>query len=37
MVNLSWVIIWFEVILSLKINLDKNKFIRVGRVDNIEE
>ena len=34
--HLSWVLMWFEVISSLRINLDKSEIIPVGRVENLE-
>ena len=34
---LCWLLIWFEVISRLKINLDKSKLIFAGRWENIEE
>ena len=34
--HLSWVLMWFEVISGLKINLDKSEIILVGRVENLE-
>ena len=37
MVHLSWLLMWFKVISSLKINFEKSKLILVGRVDNTEE
>ena len=37
MVYLSCVLMWFKVILGLKINLDKSELIKVGRLDNEEE
>ena len=36
MVHLCWLLMWFEVILGLKINLEKSKLIVIGRVDNAE-
>ena len=37
MTFLSWLFMWFEVILGLKVNLDKSELIPVGNVDNVEE
>ena len=37
MVSLSWLLIWFETISGLKINLDKSEILPVGRVDNVED
>ena len=37
MVYLSWILMWFEAISGLKINLDKSEILPVGRVDNVEE
>lgn len=37
MTYLSWLLIWFEVILELRINLDKNEITLVERVENLEE
>ncbi|RVX12646.1 LINE-1 reverse transcriptase-like [Vitis vinifera] len=37
MVYLSWILMWFEAISGLKINLDKSEIFPVGRVDNVEE
>ena len=34
---LSWLLMWFEVILGLKINLTKSELILVGRMENLEE
>ena len=36
MVYLSWVLMWFEAISGLRINLDKSKILSVGRVENLE-
>ena len=35
--HLSWVLIWFEVMLGLRINLEKSELLLVGRVENIRE
>ena len=37
MVFLSWILMWFEALLGLKINLDKSKILLVGRVENVED
>ena len=37
MVYLNWLLMWFEAISGLKINLDKSEILPVGRVDNVEE
>ena len=34
---LSWLLMWFEFILGLKINLTKSELILVRRVENLEE
>ena len=34
---LSWVFMWFEACLSLKINLEKSELIPIGEVPNLEE
>ena len=36
MAYLSWLLMWFEVISSLRINLDKSEIMSVGRVENLE-
>ncbi|RVX20512.1 Transposon TX1 uncharacterized 149 kDa protein [Vitis vinifera] len=36
MVHLSWLLMWFEAISSLRINLDKSEILPVGRVENLE-
>ncbi|RVW93513.1 putative ribonuclease H protein [Vitis vinifera] len=36
MVYLSWLLMWFEAISGLRINLDKNEILPVGRVKNME-
>ncbi|KAJ9685117.1 hypothetical protein PVL29_017229 [Vitis rotundifolia] len=33
---LSWLLMWFEAVLGLRINLEKSELIRVGRVENID-
>ena len=37
MVFFSWLLMCFEAISGLKINLDKSEILPVGRVDNVEE
>lgn len=37
MVYLSWLFIWFEAILGLKINLQKSEVIFIGKVANVED
>ena len=34
---LSWILMWFEAMSGLKINLDKSELIPVGSVENVEE
>ena len=34
---LSWLLMWFEAISGLKINLDKSELIPIGEVNDIEE
>ena len=34
---LSWVFMWFEVLLGLKINLEKSELIPVGEVSNLKD
>ncbi|RVW71359.1 putative ribonuclease H protein [Vitis vinifera] len=34
---LSWLLMWFEAMTGLKVNLDKSEIIAVGRVENVEE
>lgn len=36
MTDLSWLLMWFKVISSLKINLIKSKLIPVGRMENLD-
>ena len=36
MTFLCWVLMWFEAILGLKVNLDKSELILVGRVENVD-
>ena len=33
---LSWILMWFEALSSLKINLNKSEIIPIGTVDNVE-
>ena len=34
---LSWLLMWFEAVSGLKINLEKSELIPVGRVENMDE
>ncbi|RVW25094.1 putative ribonuclease H protein [Vitis vinifera] len=34
---LSWLLMWFEVVSGLRINLEKSELIPVGRVENIDD
>ncbi|RVW73596.1 hypothetical protein CK203_056989 [Vitis vinifera] len=34
---LSWLLMWFEAMLGLRINLEKSELIPVGRVENIDD
>ena len=34
---LSWILMWFEAMLGLRINLDKSELILVGSVENVEK
>ena len=34
---LSWLLMWFEAMLGLKVNLDKSEIISAGRVENVED
>ena len=34
---LSWILMWFEALSGLKINLNKREVIPIGIVDNVEE
>ncbi|RVW32845.1 putative ribonuclease H protein [Vitis vinifera] len=34
---LSWLLMWFEAISGLKVNLDKSELIPMGNVENVEE
>ena len=34
---LSWLLMWFEVMSRLKINLEKSELIPIGRVENIDD
>ncbi|RVW51874.1 hypothetical protein CK203_067969 [Vitis vinifera] len=36
MTYLSWLLMWFEAISGLRINLDKSEILPVGRVENLE-
>ena len=37
MVNLGWLIMWFEVISRLRIKLDKRELLPMGRVENLQD
>ena len=37
MTNLCWILMWFEALSCLKVNVEKSEFIPVGRVYNIED
>ena len=37
MVHLSWILLWFEAISRLKINLEKSTIMVVGGVENLED
>ena len=37
MAYLSWILVWFEAFLGLKMNLDKSYVLPVGNVENIVE
>ena len=34
---LSWILLWFEAISSMKINLEKSLILLVGNVENLDE
>ena len=34
---LSWLLMWFEAVLGLRINLEKSELIPIGRVENIND
>ena len=34
---MSWLLMWFEAMLKLKVNLDKSEIISMGRVENVED
>ena len=36
MTYLSWLLMWFEAISGLRINLDKSEILPIGRVENLE-
>ncbi|RVW93915.1 putative mitochondrial protein [Vitis vinifera] len=36
MVYLNWLLMWFEAISGLRINLDKSEILPIGRVENLE-
>ena len=37
MMFLRWLLMWFEVISGLKVNMDKSELIPMGRVENVED
>ncbi|KAJ9693945.1 hypothetical protein PVL29_009766 [Vitis rotundifolia] len=37
MMFLWWLLMWFEAISGLRVNLDKSELIPIGRVENVEE
>ena len=37
LLHLSWILMWFEAMSGLRINLDKSELIPVGCVDDVEE
>ena len=37
MTFLCWLLMWFEAISSLKVNMDKSELILVGSVENVED
>ena len=34
---LSWILLWFEALFGLKINLEKSTILLVGNVENLED
>ncbi|KAJ9705552.1 hypothetical protein PVL29_003552 [Vitis rotundifolia] len=34
---LCWLLIWFEAILGLRVNLEKSELMPIGKVENVEE
>ena len=36
LMHLGWTLMWFEVVLGLKVRLSKSEIIPVGRVENVE-
>ena len=34
--NLYWLLMWFEVILGVKISLERREMISIGSVDNVD-
>ena len=36
MMYLSWLLMWFEAISGLRINLNKSEIIQVGRIANVD-
>ena len=37
MIYLSWLLMWFEVVSGLRINLEKSELIPVGSVEDIDD
>ena len=37
MMFLWWLLMWFEAISGLRVNMDKNELISVERVENVED
>ena len=37
MMFLRWLLMWFEVISGLRVNMDKSELISVGGVENVED
>lgn len=37
MIHLSWLLMWFEAIVGLKINLEKSELIPIGEVANVQD
>ena len=37
MMFLRWLLMWFEAISGLRVNMDKSELILVGKVENVED
>ena len=37
MAYLSWILLWFEAVIGLRINLEKSSILLVGNVENLED